>query len=311
MSHSPQGQLIRFVRKPQLAQEIDAFVIDRRARGLSERTIEYYDDELHNLQVHLQAQGITTIVEITAAELRHFLLELGERRNAGGVHASYRAIRAFLNWYNEEYEPENWKSPIRKVHPPKVPQQQLPAVPLADVKKMIATCERYAFTGDRDKAILLCLLDTGCRANEFTHLDLGDVNLKSGVVIVRKGKGGKFRTAFLGTKTRRELLRYLRHREETGPSAPLWVTVHGKRLSYKALRSIVRRRADTAGVQEPSLHSFRRAFALSCLRGGMDVYSLQKLMGHSDLSILRRYLAQTDADLKLAHEKAAPVDNLL
>lgn len=52
-------------------------------------------------------------------------------------------------------------------------------------------------------------------------------------------------------------------------------------------------------------------FALTCLRAGMDVYSLQKLMGHSDLSVLRRYLQQTEADLKAAHEKAGPVDNLL
>ena len=47
------------------------------------------------------------------------------------------------------------------------------------------------------------------------------------------------------------------------------------------------------------------------LRAGMDVYSLQRLMGHADLSILRRYLAQTDADLQIAHQKSGPVDSLL
>jgi len=47
------------------------------------------------------------------------------------------------------------------------------------------------------------------------------------------------------------------------------------------------------------------------LRAGMDIYSLQRLMGHSDLSVLRRYLAQTEQDLKSAHEKASPVDRLI
>ncbi|NLF02023.1 MAG: site-specific integrase, partial [Anaerolineales bacterium] len=61
----------------------------------------------------------------------------------------------------------------------------------------------------------------------------------------------------------------------------------------------------------PTLHSFRRAFALACLRNGIDVYSLQRLMGHADLSVLRRYLAQTEADLQQAHAQGGPVDRLL
>jgi integrase/recombinase XerD len=173
---------------------------------------------------------------------------------------------------------------------------------------MLATCERHTFAGDRDRAILLCLLDTGCRASEFVALDVGDVNMSTGAVIIRKGKGGKFRTAFMGASTRREVLRYLRHRADAG--GPLWVTMAGARLTYAGLRQVVRPRAVAAGVLVPSLHSFRQAFALACLRGGMDVYSLQKLMGHADLSVLRRYLAQTEADLQAAHQRAGPVDNL-
>lgn len=60
-----------------------------------------------------------------------------------------------------------------------------------------------------------------------------------------------------------------------------------------------------------SLHSFRRAFALCSLRAGMDIYSLQKLMGHADLGVLRRYLAQTERDLAEAHRRSGAVDNLL
>jgi integrase/recombinase XerD len=155
---------------------------------------------------------------------------------------------------------------------------------------------------------LLSLLDTGCRASEFVALDIGDVNMNTGAAIIRHGKGGKFRTAFMGASTRREVLRYLRHR--TDDAGPLWVTMAGERLTYGGLRQVVSRRANAAGVPVPSLHSFRRAFALACLRGGMDVYSLQKLMGHADLSVLRRYLAQNEADLQAAHARASPVGML-
>lgn len=120
------------------------------------------------------------------------------------------------------------------------------------------------------------------------------------------------RITFLGAKARRELVRYLRLRPDARPSDPLWATETGSRLTYAGLRQVVRRRALRAGLDhEPSLHSFRRSFALFSLRAGCDIYSLQKLMGHADLTVLRRYLAQTEADLKAAHEKAGPVDNWL
>jgi integrase len=51
----------------------------------------------------------------------------------------------------------------------------------------------------------------------------------------------------------------------------------------------------------PTPHDFRRAFALIMLRNGVDIFALQKLMGHSDLHVLRHYLAQTDADVHTAH----------
>jgi site-specific recombinase XerD len=311
MSKSAQGQLIRLVHKSELARDVQSFVIDRQARGLSPRTIEFYSEELHFWQTYLECQGLNHVEELTPGHLREYLLKLAERRNPGGVHAAFRAMRAFLNWYEVEYEPQEWSNPIRKVAAPRVPQRQLDPVSLSDLKTMLATCERRTLIGDRDRAMLLALLDTGCRASEFLALNLGDVNLHSGAVIVRNAKGGKFRTAFLGAKTRRELGRYLRHRASTSANEPLWLTVHGKRLSYCGLRSVLRRRSKRAGIDEPTLHSLRRAFALTCLRGGMDVYSLQKLMGHSDLSVLRRYLQQTEADLRLAHQKVGPVDSYL
>jgi integrase/recombinase XerD len=62
-------------------------------------------------------------------------------------------------------------------------------------------------------------------------------------------------------------------------------------------------------VKEPRLHDFRRAFALSMLRNGTDVYTLAKLMGHEGITVLQRYLKQTYQDTEAAHRRASPVDN--
>jgi site-specific recombinase XerD len=61
----------------------------------------------------------------------------------------------------------------------------------------------------------------------------------------------------------------------------------------------MRRRTKQARVKTPQLHAFRRWFALSFLRAGMNVYSLQELMGHADLQVLRRYLKQTNQDIRV------------
>ena len=81
-------------------------------------------------------------------------------------------------------------------------------------------------------------------------------------------------------------------------------------MTYEALRCMLRRRAQLIGLKEiPTPHDFRRAFALTMLRNGVDVFALQKLMGHADLQVLRRYLAQTDQDMQAAHMRGSPVDN--
>jgi len=294
-----------------LARDVSAFLIDRQARGLSPRTVDFYRDELANLAEFLKTQGITETAAITPTHLRAFLLDLGKRRNPGGTHAGYRAARAFLKWYEAEYEPDGWTNPIRKVSAPRVPQEVLQPANLADVKAMLDTCRRRTFAGDRDRAILLSLLDSGLRASEFLALNLDDMSLDTGAVVVRRGKGGKFRTAFLGHKAQRATLDYLRQRKATAEAGPLWVTCAGERLTYWGLREILRRRAGKAGVPTPSPHDFRRAFALIALRNGVDLISLQRLLGHADLSVIRRYLAQTEGDLRAAHTKAGPVDRML
>jgi integrase/recombinase XerD len=80
-------------------------------------------------------------------------------------------------------------------------------------------------------------------------------------------------------------------------------------LSYAGLTEVLTRRADAAQVEEPSLHDFRRAFALAMLRNGTDIFTLAKLMGHEGISVLQRYLKQTNLDTEVAHRRAGPVDN--
>lgn len=302
-------QGIRLVSVSPLGHDVTAFLVDRAARGLSPGTLEFYRNKLAYLQTYLESRGVCNVQDVTSGLLREYLLHLAQRLNPGGVHCCFRAMRSFLRWYEAEYEPHDWQNPIRKVQAPRLAQEPLEPLPMSDLSAMLATCERRTFTGDRDKALLLALLDSGCRASEFVALDVPDVNLATGAVVIRQGKGGKTRVTFLGAHARRALLRYLRHRADA--AGPLWTTTGGSRLTYAGLRQVVRRRARAAGVPMPSLHSFRRAFCLAMLRGGADLVSLSRLMGHADVSLIARYSKQVHDDLQAVHAKSGPVDRLL
>jgi len=251
---------------------------------------------------------VTFIRELTPDFLRRYLLLLAESHNPGGQHGYYRTLRAFLRWVeSEEVMPPDWRNPIAKVKPPKVPENLLEPIALGDVARLIDSCQG-GHNAERDRAIFLLLLDTGARAQEVCSMSLADVDQGSGAITIPKSKSGKPRTVFVGRRTRRALRAYLRTRRDDSPA--LFVCTSADRLTYSGLRQILRRRAHQAGIAEPTLHQFRRAFALNFLRNGGDVYTLQRLMGHSDLSVLRRYLKLTDQDAQNAHAKYSPADRL-
>ena len=237
-------------------------------------------------------------------------MELQSGHTPGGVHAVYRALRAFLLWWQDEEAPAGWVNPLRRVRAPRVGIEPLEPIAPTDLQRLLKHCRRGTFHGDRDRAVFVTLLDTGCRASELLAINLEDLDLAQGQVLIRRGKGHKPRMVFIEATCRKAIAAYTRHLATDEPSAPLWRTSAGERLTYEGLRDIVRRLAKAAGIKAPTLHAFRRTFAITALRNGMDVFALQRLMGHADLTVLRRYLAQTDEDLKLAHRKHSPAESL-
>jgi len=291
---------------------LEAFLIDRKAAGLANGTLRFYRQKIKLFSDYCDAQAVKQIGQINPSFLRQYLLYLEESgHNAGGRHAAFRLLRAFFLWYEDEVEPQGWSNPIRKVKAPKVPMEPLEPVSFETVTQMVKVCPHDTFTGDRDAAILLCLLDTGARANEFLSVNLDDINQARGDILIRQGKGRKPHTVYIGKQSKRALRRYLNHRKDE--SAALWVThprFGSERLGYDGLRGILTRRAQEAKVDEPSLHDFRRAFALAMLRNGTDIFTLAKLMGHEGISVLQRYLKQTNMDTEEAHRRAGPVDHI-
>lgn len=288
-------------------QWAEAFCTAKRAEGLSRRTVAIYVGVLRMFIEWAALRNVTHMEALTPDDLRKFMLHLAEAgHNAGGQHHFFRVLKTFLRWYAQEAEPANWRNPIERLKAPKLPELPLQPVELPTVARLLASTGGSSHAV-RDRAMLCCLIDCGLRANELLGLDVADFNFADGALLVKHGKGSRIRTVFAGQKTRRALRAWIGARGNT-PGALF--TSHGGRLTYAGLRQVVRRLAVRAGVREPALHSFRRSYALEMLRAGCDVVTLSRLLGHSDLSLLRRYTKQSGEDLRAAAERHSPGDRL-
>jgi site-specific recombinase XerD len=289
---------------------INNFIFDRKAQNMAKGTIFFYEKKLELFGKYCKQNNVNLITDITSTFIKQFLIYLDETgHNAGGVSTFYRSIKSMLIWFEKEVEPEGWKNPIHKVKSPKIPLEIKDPVNIDDIKAMIKICKGDTFTELRDRAIFAFLLDSGVRAAELMAITFKDIDLITGEVIIRLGKGRKTRVVYIGTKTKKYLKIYLKARKDDCNS--LWVKRDGEPMTYWGLKSMMKYRADLAGVRTPEVHAFRRWFALTCLKSGMDIYALQDLMGHADLQVLKRYLKITNDDIRTEHKKVSPVDNNL
>ena len=157
-------------------------------------------------------------------------------------------------------------------------------------------------------------LDTGVRLSELTGLCVSDLLLEEGIARVM-GKGQKQRIVPLGKQLIGYLWRYLSfHRPE--PLMPkddrVFLTERGQPLKKDRVEHIVKHYGLKAGIKGVRLspHTFRHTAAVTFLRNGGDVFTLQRMLGHSSLEMTRHYCQVADVDVKRAHITASPVDNL-
>jgi len=195
---------------------------------------------------------------------------------------------------------------------PRAKRTLRPALTERELDALLAACNGRTWQRKRDYALVLLLLSTGLRIHEAHALTVGALADDAHMIT---GKGGKQRWVFLSAEVRRALRKYLDAMQRaTGRTldadAPLWWTANAP-MSLSMLRRTVARIGERAGLgKHLGAHAFRRTFATWSLRNGIDMEHLRQLMGHSDYTVLRQYLALDARDLQRAHEQHNPLQNL-
>jgi integrase/recombinase XerD len=321
-----------------LTKATTGFLQYKTAKGLSPRRIEIYVDHLKNwahysgdpLVHNSRPDDVRACLAWLATEYKPArFAKAGQPLSAKSVHNVCISLSAFHPWASDEFQLPN---PMKGVAAPKLEEKPFEPYTEEEVETLLKACDycqeartqdrrKFAMrrpTANRDRALIVTLLDTELRASELCALTIGDVNQKTGRVEVKHGvqggtkggKGRKGRVVYLGKSARRTLWRYLAGREDgDDATAPLFLGRMHRPMNKGALRSLIAGLGEKAKVNHCHPHLFRHTFALTYLQSGGDVFALQSLLGHSTLEMVQRYARIAQVDVEDAHRKASPADN--
>lgn len=283
-----------------LGQAAELFCGAKTAESLSPRTIIWYRMILDRLTGRLGADR--RVDGITLPELRSWLVALRTTLAPISVAGYVRGLRAFGNWLAADGLAE--ARAFRTLARPRVPHKVIEPLSDEDLRRLLAAC------GPRDRAILLLLFDTGLRVSEAAGIRLGDLRPDGTIKVM--GKGAKERIVPVGSAARTAIIRYLERRGEADPDAPLFRSQSGEALTLNGIQQLLVRLKNRVGIAgRCSPHTFRHTFARSYLVNGGDVFTLQRILGHTSLEMVRRYVALADTDVASRHRAASPADRLV
>lgn len=285
---------------------IDAFLLDAEARGLRPASLTTYGAQLKAFRIFASDESVSQLDQVDAGLLRKYLVYLKTNGlRASSIQSHGKILKVWLNFCARDGMVA--QNPARNVKPPRQKRPEPNAFTKAEIAKLLETTRNL-----RDRAIILCLLDTGCRIGEFTAWQREHVDLAEGIVTIpaENAKTHQKRVVFLGEHTRRTLALYMTQFDD-GQSA-IWRTRTGEPLTFDGMKRAINRIGERSGISPHGAQRYRRTALTFMLRDGMDIYSVADLAGHSTIDLLKHYIADSDTSaLKAAHAKHGAVDQLL
>jgi integrase/recombinase XerD len=282
-------------------------------RGLSRNTLEAYRSDLLQFGAFLARRG-TDVLAAEHADLAGFLSELasgGSERPPVAPATLQRKAACLRSFYRHlRREGELHHDPTADLRTPRKNQKLPQVLSRGEVAKLLNAPRGTEPGALRDRALLELMYACGLRASEAIGLEVGDVDLETGVLRAR-GKGAKERIVPIG----REAVLATRAYLDRGRPAlvglrdepRLILNRRGGGLTRQGLYKIVQRYARDVGLDgRMSPHTLRHSFATHLLAGGCDLRSLQEMLGHADIATTQIYTHLSAERLKDAYFRAHP-----
>lgn len=267
----------------------------RVVRGVSEHTLRAYTTDFATFLRFLgEGSGV-----ISKREIRKFLSHLyEEKKSTKTVLRTLSALRSLYKYaLREKFVQEN---PLEEIESPKKEKKLPVSITYGQVEHLLAQPDILNFLGFRDRVIMELFYSSGLRLSELVGLNRQDFDQTSGVLTIF-GKGKKQRQTPITETAAKMLISYLNHpeREEQDLKA-IFLNRWGKRLSPRSVDRNFAKYLRASGLSERiTPHTIRHTIATHWLEQGMDLKTIQLLLGHSSLATTTIY---THVSSKLKRE---------
>lgn len=290
----------------------EQFMFIKKAEGLAPRTLAEYHTNLDYFMRYtggdLTPDEMTT--ELFVGWIEYMLTELDYSPHT--VNIRVRTMRAFVRYC---YEDKGWISePIHKrFKTVKAPIDNVEAFTAEEVKRIIGAIDDSSYTGFRTKVIVYILLDTMVRCAELCEIKRENVDLTGGTIYLEGAdtKTRKGRHVPMSHSTIKLLSEYMLE-TDIFESDYLFLTYEGEKISANRIRENIAIVGQVAGItnKRVSPHSFRHSGALFYILNGGDPFSLQKILGHTHMNMVRRYIQMTNINVQTQHNAFSPLNHV-
>lgn len=288
---------------------IQAFVgYLNREKSASHNTQISYERDLKKLKEYLAQQGIFRVQEVSETSLNSYVLFLEKEGKAASTVSRY--IASFKGFF--EYCLKHGvvaQDPTERLKPPKVEKKFPQILTISETKKLMDSPDLNSEKGIRDKAMLEVLYATGIRVSELLSLKMEDMNLNMEYIVCHEK--AKDRIIPFGSEAKAALEAYIGaardHMIGDAESEYLFVNCSGKPMSRQGFWKLIKHYAEKVGIEkEITPHTFRHSFAAHLLENGADVQSVQKMMGHADVSTTQMYVEMQAGNVRDVYKKFHP-----
>lgn len=288
-----------------LLEAFQAFILDKRAAGLAEKTLESYIFHFQSVAKYLDPD--TPLPEITDARIKEVVNCLVKADLSKNTVRSYTAtLKTFFSWCRSEGLSEvNVKLYKGEESVPETYTKE-------ELHKLLRkpNLQKCEFGEYRNWVIINLLVNNGIRAATVRSIQNRDVMLEASVILCRHTKRRIAQAIPLSPSLIRILSQYM-HIRKGKPEDYLFPNLTGEQLTESALRHTIMRYNKARGVEKTSIHMFRHTFArMYLVECGGDALKLQKLLGHTTLQMTQHYVRLFDTDLVKDFQDHSPLEAL-
>lgn len=301
-----------------LTDALRRYLNARQAEGWSHHTLDGAKYGLQGLVTFLATLDIEQVEQMDGEALQRYREHLSWKRTKRGQPLQARSqsellsqVRSFCKWLLAQ----DWviADPSAKLANPRRSRRQLPKAVMKqdEVQRLCDQPDLQTPTGFRDRTILEVMYSSGIRRQEVVNLQIGDVDLEAGVLMVREGKFSKDRVVPIGKQAGTWLRSYLAGIRPDWPKAKrtraLFLNRFGDPMHPMAIWQIVNKAKRKAGLEKAvSPHAIRHSCATHMVQAGAPLRHIQELLGHNSIETTQIYTQLTITDLKEAHGRFHP-----